>query len=209
MDNKILLIIVILTVLLGAGYYFIIHRPVESEPEKDLDSEGLKEEETQTGLSNPAAVYCEEQGGAVHNVSFDKGVKGFCLFDDGSQCTQWDLYNQRCDKGLLKVEILEQGSGARADSGDVISVHYVGQLEDGTKFDSSRDRGEPFSFTLGAGRVIQGWDQGVLGMQAGERRRLIIDPALGYGEDGVPGTIPPNSVLIFEVELLEIGNHGL
>lgn len=209
MNNTILLIIVITTVFLGAGYYFIVYKPEGPEPEKDLDSEGLKQDETQTGLSHLAAVYCQEQGGVLHNVSFDKGVKGFCLFDDSSQCTQWDLYNHRCEKGQLKVEILEQGSGGRADSGDVVSVHYVGQLEDGTKFDSSRDREESFSFTLGVGRVIQGWDQGVLGMQVGERRRLTIEPALGYGESGVPGTIPPNSVLIFKVELLEIGSHGL
>lgn len=108
----------------------------------------------------------------------------------------------------LKVEIIKEGSGSEkkaAKDGDVVSVHYTGWLEDGTVFDSSKTRGEPFSFTLGAGQVIQGWDLGVKGMKIGEKRRLIIPPGLGYGEQGTPGgPIPPNATLIFEVELLDI-----
>ena len=104
----------------------------------------------------------------------------------------------------LKIEILKKGAGKEAKNKDNVSVHYTGSLEDGTKFDSSLDRGTPFVFTLGIGQVIKGWDLGVLGMKIGEQRKLTIPPELGYGKNGVPGAIPPNAVLIFEVELLEI-----
>lgn len=103
----------------------------------------------------------------------------------------------------LQTEILQEGEGEGAKNGDTVTVHYTGLLTDGTKFDSSLDRGEPFSFTLGAGRVIVGWDQGIVGMKIGEKRKLIIPPSFGYGETAV-GSIPANSTLIFEVELLEI-----
>lgn len=96
------------------------------------------------------------------------------------------------------------GGGAVAAAGQVVAVHYTGWLLDGTKFDSSVDRGEPFEFALGAGRVIAGWDEGVAGMQVGGKRLLIIPAALGYGERGAGGVIPPNATLVFEVELLEI-----
>ena len=111
--------------------------------------------------------------------------------------------NQMAD--LLKIEILKEGTGVAAKNGDTIVVHYTGTLIDGTKFDSSLDKGEPFSFTLGAGQVIAGWDQGVLGMKVGEKRKLFIAPELAYGAQGAGGgIIPPNAPLIFEVELLEI-----
>ncbi|MCX6761142.1 MAG: FKBP-type peptidyl-prolyl cis-trans isomerase [Candidatus Nealsonbacteria bacterium] len=107
----------------------------------------------------------------------------------------------------MKVETLKQGSGNESKNGDTVSVHYTGTLEDGTKFDSSVDRNQPFSFTLGAGRVIEGWDLGVLGMKIGEKRKLTIPSELGYGSTGTPGgLIPPNATLIFEVELLGIKN---
>ena len=104
----------------------------------------------------------------------------------------------------LVIETLRPGTGAEAKNGDNVTVHYVGTLTDGKKFDSPRDRGKGFPFQLGAGRVIKGWEQGVLGMKVGELRKLTIPPHLAYGERGFPGAIPPNSTLIFEVELLEV-----
>jgi len=104
----------------------------------------------------------------------------------------------------LKIEVLQEGTGQEAKNGDNVSVHYVGTLEDGTKFDSSIDKGAPFSFDLGAGRVIKGWDLGVLGMKIGEKRKLTIPSDLAYGDDGMPNVIPPKATLIFEVELLDI-----
>lgn len=103
----------------------------------------------------------------------------------------------------VEKEDLVVGSGAIAGTGDEVTVHYVGTLSDGKVFDSSRDRGEPFTFTLGAGQVIRGWDEGVAGMRVGGTRRLTIAPDYGYGDRAV-GPIPPNSVLIFEVELLGV-----
>jgi FKBP-type peptidyl-prolyl cis-trans isomerase len=107
--------------------------------------------------------------------------------------------------GELKIEELVVGTGAEATRGKMVSVHYVGTLESGKKFDSSRDRAEPFEFKLGAGMVIKGWDQGVAGMKVGGKRRLTIPSDLGYGDRGYPGVIPPRATLIFEVELLRVG----
>jgi len=104
----------------------------------------------------------------------------------------------------MKVEVLKEGTGEASKTGDTVSVHYVGTLENGTKFDSSIDRGEPFSFKLGENRVIQGWELGVLGMKVGEKRKLTIPANLAYGNQAVGGVIPANATLIFEVELIEI-----
>lgn len=104
----------------------------------------------------------------------------------------------------MKVEILKQGTGAAAKVGDNIVVNYVGTLLDGTKFDSSIDRNEPFPYTLGQNRVIQGWELGLLGMKVGEKRKLTIPPELAYGSRGAGGVIPPNATLIFEIDMLSI-----
>ena len=105
--------------------------------------------------------------------------------------------------GTLVIEDLVVGTGATAVVGDTVTVHYVGTLTNGTKFDSSYDRGQPYSFQIGAGRVIAGWDQGVAGMKIGGKRRLTIPPSLAYGNPAV-GPIPANSTLVFDIDLLSI-----
>jgi FKBP-type peptidyl-prolyl cis-trans isomerase len=115
---------------------------------------------------------------------------------------------QSVDAQDLKITDSVVGTGAEAVSGKSVTVHYDGYLSDngkkGKKFDSSHDRGDPFEFNLGAGQVIQGWDQGVKGMKVGGKRTLIIPAALGYGSRGAGGAIPPNAELIFDVELLKV-----
>jgi peptidylprolyl isomerase len=108
------------------------------------------------------------------------------------------------DSGLQYVDIVE-GTGAMPQTGQRVTVHYTGTLEDGTKFDSSRDRGRPFTFQIGVGQVIKGWDEGVGTMRVGGQRKLVIPPDLGYGSRGAGGVIPPNATLLFDVELLRIG----
>lgn len=108
------------------------------------------------------------------------------------------------DSGLQYVEVVE-GTGAMPQPGQRVTVHYTGTLEDGTKFDSSRDRGRPFTFQIGVGQVIKGWDEGVGTMRVGGQRKLVIPSELGYGSRGAGGVIPPNATLIFDVELLRIG----
>jgi len=109
---------------------------------------------------------------------------------------------QSTPSGLRYVDVVE-GTGAQAGAGQTVTVHYTGFLMDSTKFDSSVDRGEPFQFRLGAGQVIKGWDQGVLGMKVGGKRKLIIPSQLGYGDRGIPRVIPPGAQLVFDVELLD------
>lgn len=106
--------------------------------------------------------------------------------------------------GLQYVDVVE-GTGATPQTGQKVSVHYTGTLEDGTKFDSSHDRNRPFEFRIGQGQVIRGWDEGLSTMKVGGQRRLMIPPELGYGARGAGGVIPPNATLIFDVELLEVG----
>ena len=130
-------------------------------------------------------------------------VGAICIFLNSNK-EEDILANQNENKEMVKIEITTEGTGEVSKAGDVLTVHYVGTLENGNKFDSSIDRGSPFSFTLGVGQVIQGWEEGMSGMKVGEKRKLTISPEKGYGERGVPGVIPSNATLIFEVELLGI-----
>ncbi len=104
----------------------------------------------------------------------------------------------------LQYEVLTEGKGGAVENGNLVSVHYTGWLDDGTKFDSSVDRGQPFQFKVGAGQVIKGWDEGVEGMVPGEKRKLIIPAELGYGDAGAGGVIPGGATLTFDVELIEV-----
>jgi len=110
---------------------------------------------------------------------------------------------QTTSSGLQYI-VIEEGTGDKPEKGDTVKVHYTGKLEDGTVFDSSLQRGVPIEFQLGVGRVIKGWDEGIADMKEGGKRQLIIPPDLGYGANGYPPVIPPNSTLIFDVELVEV-----
>jgi hypothetical protein len=128
----------------------------------------------------------------------------FLFFNKPPEVTVPVLNNPQTTNSGLKYEDLVIGEGALAEPGKTLQVHYTGWLLDGTKFDSSLDRGQPFSLVLGAGQVIPGWDEGLVGMRVGGKRRLEIPPELGYGASGAGNLIPPNADLIFEVELLGV-----
>ena len=139
--------------------------------------------------------------------SQDDPIAQFLLAQSPSANTETNSESKKVittPSGLQYVDI-EQGTGAEPKAGQTVIVHYTGTLENGKKFDSSLDRGQPFSFKIGVGQVIKGWDEGVLSMRVGGKRQLIIPPELGYGARGAGGVIPPNATLKFDVELLRIG----
>lgn len=121
---------------------------------------------------------------------------------DDTQSVAGTVTNPTVTTDSFSATTVVEGTGEGAKAGQVVTVHYSGTLTNGKKFDSSYDRGTPFSFTLGAGEVIQGWDMGVLGMKVGEKRKLVIPSSLGYGAHGAGGVIPPNATLLFDVEMV-------
>jgi FKBP-type peptidyl-prolyl cis-trans isomerase len=144
-----------------------------------------------------AITGCDGCSGSKDGSNTQKNGQASTEVGDTSNSKEGDLTK-------LEVIDIEVGDGKEATSGTRVTVHYTGTLENGTKFDSSVDRGQPFNFNLGRGEVIKGWDEGVAGMKIGGKRKLIIPSHMGYGKSGVAGVIPPNATLVFEVELLEV-----
>ena len=151
---------------------------------------------TVTGCSG-----CAEKDTNSQTAS-DSGSDGTAPADSGESVT---TQKQETEAGLV-IEDIKEGAGAEATNGSRVSVHYTGTLTDGKKFDSSHDRGTPLQFELGAGQVIKGWDQGVLGMKVGGKRKLTIPSDLAYGDRGIANVIPPGATLIFEVELMDVNS---
>lgn len=149
-------------------------------------------------LPQPTVVI--SQANANPNVENEK----LMAMNSGSESEQSTSSDIVTTASGLKYKDMKVGDGATPQKGQTVFVHYTGTLEDGTKFDSSRDRNRPLSFKLGKGQVIKGWDEGLSTMKVGGRRQLIIPPDLGYGTRGAAGVIPPNATLIFDVELLKI-----
>ncbi|KJH72464.1 FKBP-type peptidyl-prolyl cis-trans isomerase [Aliterella atlantica] len=147
-----------------------------------------------TGQPQSAIAESLSQPNTVAQVSPNNLIASKTMSDENAVTT---------DSGL-KYIVVKEGTGATPKTGQTVTVHYTGTLEDGSKFDSSRDRGQPFSFKLGVGQVIKGWDEGLSTMKVGDRRTLIIPPELGYGARGAGGVIPPNATLNFDVELLKV-----
>lgn len=142
----------------------------------------------------------------VGGVYFFSQADGISNITGGSSIASLSETNNQTNFNIqgMKIEILQQGAGDEVKKGDKITVNYVGTLQNGTKFDSSIDRGQPFVFTPGENSVIRGWELGVVGMKVGEKRKLTIPPELAYGSAGAGGVIPPNATLVFEIDLLGI-----
>ncbi|HIK45072.1 MAG TPA: FKBP-type peptidyl-prolyl cis-trans isomerase [Leptolyngbyaceae cyanobacterium M65_K2018_010] len=158
----------------------------------------------------PEAIAADLSSPAVEVAPLDLAQAGTLMAQSAADLTPEDAAAASTatpvttDSGLQYIDLVE-GTGAMPQTGQRVTVHYTGTLEDGTKFDSSRDRGRPFTFQIGVGQVIKGWDEGVSTMRVGGQRQLIVPADLGYGSRGAGGVIPPNATLIFDVELLRIG----
>ncbi len=175
MENKKILIGLIVVVVIVLGYMLLSSKSAVAPATKDETSKTVSQETNKSAADNQAQPQV-----AVNSIN-DKKAMG------------------------LEIKTTKEGKGDRVvKSGDIIEVHYTGKLTDGTKFDSSVDRGTPFEFQIGQGMVIQGWEQGLLGMKVSEKRTLTIPSELGYGARGAGATIPPNATLIFDVELISV-----
>jgi FKBP-type peptidyl-prolyl cis-trans isomerase len=166
----------------------------------------LESAELHSHLLRKATLLCAFAMAALCTTAFEAAAQGTAPAASSPSLSK----SSAMPTELKKIDV-KQGTGAEAVSGKPVVVHYTGWLYDpskpdnkGAKFDSSRDRGQPFSFPLGGGRVIRGWDEGVAGMKVGGQRTLVIPPQMAYGERGAGGVIPPNATLIFDVELLEV-----
>ncbi len=144
---------------------------------------------------------CSGDSGSKDAAQDEAASTGSAIMSEGPPEVSGDVVETASG---LRYIIIKEGEGPEPQQGQTVSVHYTGWLTTGSKFDSSVDRGQPFTFPLGAGRVIRGWDEGVAGMRPGGKRTLIIPPNLGYGAQGAGGVIPPNATLLFEVELIRV-----
>jgi len=174
---------------------------IPQQPTTPVNLEGTTEE---IPYGSPTTLSLGEEGVLGADSAESNGQ------NDNQSTQQGDKMNQQMPTydaasiTQLAIQDIQPGTGAAVKAGDTVAVHYTGQLPNGQVFDSSIPRNQPFVFTVGGGQVIQGWDEGLVGMQEGGKRRLLIPASMGYGANGIPGAIPANSPLIFEVELINI-----
>jgi hypothetical protein len=209
--KKIILIVIALIVISGVSFW--IYLSISPNPSQAcINAGGTVATSSCCGLTSDFPNLCligacgcspsNSKETKICDCGTDKCFNGTaCVSFQGDKGSE--INNNNSTVQDMKIEILKEGTGEAAKNNDTVSVHYTGVLENGTKFDSSLDRGTPFSFTLGAGQVIKGWDLGILGMKVGEQRKLTIPYDLAYGEAGY-GPIPAKATLIFDVELLGI-----
>jgi len=176
----------------------------ESIPQKPADPVNLEGTTEEIPYGSPTTLSLGEEGVLGADSAESNGQKANQSTEQGEKMNQQMPTYDAANITELSLQEIQPGTGAAVKSGDTVAVHYTGQLPNGQVFDSSIPRNQPFVFTVGGGQVIQGWDEGLVGMQEGGKRRLLIPASMAYGANGVPGAIPANSPLIFEVELINI-----
>ncbi|MGB3137228.1 MAG: FKBP-type peptidyl-prolyl cis-trans isomerase [Nodosilinea sp.] len=193
-------ILISLGVLAACCVVLLLAQFTGSQPEAIASSLSRAEVADASILTEPVAQLAQ----AAADLTPDAGAEMPSIDEENEVDEENEDALVTTDSGLQYVDVVE-GTGAMPQQGQRVTVHYTGTLENGVKFDSSRDRGRPFTFQIGVGQVIKGWDEGVASMRVGGQRKLIIPAELGYGSRGAGGVIPPNSTLLFDVELLRIG----